>query len=225
MRSRAVVVLVAVCAAGVGALALEAAADERALAFTLSVRSVELEPVEPGAEACQRGIQAVEEFDVVALRLGTHGRPGPPLAVTVREHGGGRTLATGRLAAGAADNAAAAARVAPAVPSGGRIDVCVRNAGAHGVALYGGKVDETPSEARMGDRLLYDLTLAFHRSEPRSALSLVPDMFDRATTFKPGLVGAWTFWVLLGGVAIGIPLLLALALRSTLTEVPDSEVE
>jgi hypothetical protein len=58
------------------------------------------------------------------------------------------------------------------------------------------------------------MRLVFKRSEPRSALAQVPDMFERATLFRPDVIGAWTFWLLLVAVAAGIPALLAFALRA-----------
>ena len=33
-------------------------------------------------------------------------------------------------------------------------------------------------------------------------------MFERAALFRPGFVGAWTFWLLLLGVVIAVPALL-----------------
>jgi hypothetical protein len=62
------------------------------------------------------------------------------------------------------------------------------------------------------------MRIVFRRSEPRSALAQVPDMFERATRFRPDVVGEWTFWALLVLVAGGIPLLLALALRAACRE-------
>ena len=52
------------------------------------------------------------------------------MAVTVADSATGRTLATGVLPAGYADNHPAPARVYPAVRTGTFIDACVRNVGA-----------------------------------------------------------------------------------------------
>ncbi len=95
------------------------------------------------------------------------------------------------------------------------MDVCFRNAGTRPVRFYGGPSFESPGHAYVGERVAFgDLALVFRRSEPRSALAQVPDIFERATRFRPGVVGAWTFWVLLVAVAGGIPALLALGLRA-----------
>jgi len=83
------------------------------------------------------------------------------------------------------------------------------------VALYGGPPWQSPSTAAVqgGHALDGDVRLLFHRSEPRSALALLPDIIERATIFRPEAVGEWLLWLVLGGVLVGIPGLLALALR------------
>jgi hypothetical protein len=48
--------------------------------------------------------------------------------------------------------------------------------------------------------------------------ALVPDAFERASRFRPAWVGPWTFWILLGLVAAGLPALLAMAYRSALSQ-------
>jgi len=63
-----------------------------------------------------------------------------------------------------------------------------------------------------------DVALELVRAPERSLLSEVPDMFERASLFRPGWMGAWTFWLLLAAVAIGVPSLLARALRGALAE-------
>jgi hypothetical protein len=137
---------------------------------------------------------------------------------------GGRTVSRGRHGGGYADSSMPAVPVR-AVPKGARVAVCVRNAGRARVALLGG----APQAARAstatvdGRPVPADLTLVFLRGEPASALSLVPEMFERATLFHPGWVGAWTFWALLLLIGAGVPLLLWLALGAALPE--SGEVE
>jgi hypothetical protein len=43
-------------------------------------------------------------------------------------------------------------------------------------------------------------------------------VFERAALFRPGWVGAWTFWLLLAALVIGVPTLLGRALRAALEE-------
>jgi hypothetical protein len=59
-----------------------------------------------------------------------------------------------------------------------------------------------------------DIAMVFPRAEPKSVLALVPEMFRRAALFRPGWVGAWTFWLLAALILLGAPLLLARALAS-----------
>lgn len=204
------------CALAAAAVAIVAAGDGRTQAFTINVRPTHaVVETPPGGEACQWGIQAGATFDVVEPLLGTHLRPGPPLAVTVRELGTGRALARGRLGGGAPDNELVRVRVEPPVERGRLIGVCFRNEGRHEVVFFGGPSWEAPGHAYRGIHPgSGDMRLAFHRSEPRSVLSSLPEMFERAAVFRPEPVGAWTFWVLLVLVGAGVPLLLAAAVRA-----------
>lgn len=219
MPSRTLASVLAPCVVVALALVLAAAGDERELAFTHNVRPTHgVVEMAPGGEACQWGIEAAAEFDVVEPLIGTHGRPGPPLALAVRELGSGRVLARGRIPGGARDNRLVRGRVAPPVAEGRAVGVCFRNEGAAPVVFYGGPSGEAPGHAFAGMHAgAGDMRLAFYRGEPRSALASVPDMFRRAALFRPEPVGAWTFWLLLVLVGAGVPLLLARALRATRT--------
>ena len=215
MRNRAIATLVGTCALGSCALVAVGAGDERTLAFTTNVRVVR--PVvhaQPDESACQAGLQAAAAFDSLELVLGTGAEPGPPLEVVVRRSGSRRPLATGSVPGGATDDRPVPVRLDREVPEGAAIDVCARNRGAREVGFYGGPWYESPGVATVDGRPADgDIRILFLRSEPRSALAQVPDMFERAARFRPGLVGAWAFWALLVAVAAGIPALLGLALR------------
>lgn len=198
------------------ALAVEAAMDERDLAFTLGVVPAQLAArLNPGEEACQAPVVTEERFAAVRFNVGASELPGGSIAATVREAPGGRTLATGRAVVYANRNEPTA-RLDSEVPEEARVEVCLRNTGHRQLVLHGGsrgarlstgvKVDGRPKGT--------DLTLVFVRGEPRSTLSLVPEMFRRAALFRPAWVGAWTFWLLLALVLCGVPALLAAALRS-----------
>lgn len=208
--------VVAVCAVAGAGVAVVAARDERPVAFTTNVRPAQVViEVHPGEQACQGSIQAGAEFDAVELLLGTGHRPGPPLSVSVRETYTTRVVSTGRLPAGARDNQGATVQLDRPVAEGTDFDVCVRNDGRNEVAFYGGPTHEAPGHSFVGSRPgTGDMRIIFRRTEPRTALAQVPDMFERAALFRPEPVGTWAFWALLVAVAGGIPLLLALALRS-----------
>jgi hypothetical protein len=88
--------------------------------------------------------------------------------------------------------------------------VCVRNDGAETVTLLGAPAD-------MPADLLHEGTpqfaAIFTAGEPRSALAQVPDMLERAARFNPASVPL--LWLLLAGVAFGLPALLAAAAYSS----------
>ena len=212
---RPLLVLLAGCVLALLVVALAAAGDERGLAYSTGARPERVLAVAaPGREVCQRGLEAAGDFDSVELLVGTYGRPGPPMAVEVRDAGRATPVAAGTLT-GAADNQAARVRVEPEVSRGRRIDVCVRT-GERRVALYGGTESDLVTTVTAGPNAVGgDLRLSLRRSEPDSALALVPDILRRAALFRPGIAGVWAFWVLLSAVALGVPALLAAALRGT----------
>ncbi|HEX8067142.1 MAG TPA: hypothetical protein VF520_11505 [Thermoleophilaceae bacterium] len=219
MRSHApTIALAATVAVALAALAAAAATDDRHLAFALGVPSKQVVAViGPGHWACQRGIDAEADFDEVALAYGTFHRPGPRLELFVLDATTGRVLSDGALPAGYADNAEATARLRkPVRRSAGSIDVCAGNVGAGPVAIYGGApTDAFPSDGTFdGHPAAGDLRMTFRRSDPRSALSRLPDVMRRAAVLRPDPVGPWTFWALLALLVLAVPALLAAALRS-----------
>jgi hypothetical protein len=211
---------------GFAGLLLTAAADEEGLAFTLGVNASQVAAVlKPGNEVCQRPIYASADAGDVRLQMGTFGRAGAPLEVRTVPLEAGASK-SGAVAGGYPDNSVVTAPVAD-VREGSAIALCVRNAGRREVALYGGAAQAARTSAAYldGKEVPADLTLVFERSHPRSMLSALPDMFTRASLWHPGVVGAWLFWVLTAAVALGVPILLALALRRSLDEaVPPDRV-
>jgi hypothetical protein len=214
-------VLLAACAAGIGLLAAVAVTDRNTLAFTLGVINARVAAdLRPGQEACQAPVAVPDDdaaFDRVVFSLGTHRRPGPALEVVVSSLEGGRVLGRGQLAAGYPDvdrrprHAVPVGRVASLEP----LRVCLRNAGDRRVAVFGAADFVSPSSAATldGERLDTDLNLAFER-EARSAASLVPAMLERATLFRAGFVGMWTYVLLALVVLAGVPWLLFRALTA-----------
>jgi hypothetical protein len=219
MRS-ARVVIVGMTAAAVLALAAVAVAQPTSLAFTLGVaRASAVARLDPGEQACQRPIDVPSgaAFDRVALGVGTYGRPGPPLRLTVRAARGGRALASGALAGGYPDAArqpVARARLDGTVRAP-RISVCVENRGPGRIGVYG-DVDlaaRTSTAVKDGRPLRHDLSLVFERA-PRSVASEVPAMLARAALFRfPGL-GAWAYVGLAVLLVVGGPLLLIRAVQA-----------
>lgn len=205
----------AVVAGGFAAVAIAAGSDERDLAFTLGVRpSLVAAEIPPGAEGCQRPVPVSEPFTGVRTQLGTYERPGPPLELTVRDARGSAVLARGDLARGYPDVSQQTIELDRRIGGANRVSVCLRNAGDRRVAVYGGpELARRNSSVEVdGQEVATDMTLVFTR-ESRSALALVPDVFDRASAFRPAWVGPWTFWALAALLLLAVPGLLAAALR------------
>ncbi len=212
--SRAAMALFGIALAGLLALTAVAAGEKRDLAFSLPVGAVgPTAKIWPGETACQRPITAQEDFEAVQLQVGSGRRAELSVAAVPLPDGGPRLAAT-RIAfpPGRSDVTVELGRT---VPQEARFALCMRNVGQGVVALYGARAraDDGSAVYQGGRRENADLALVFLRDESRSVLSQVPDIFQRAALFRPGLVGAWTFWVMLIAVALGVPALLAAALR------------
>jgi hypothetical protein len=209
----------AICALAVVALLLVGAFKRTDLSFTLGVApALPVLPLEPGQEACQRTILVPPgaSFDRVAFKLGTYGRPGPEVAVQVRDADSGRLLARGTLPAGYPDLQRQPEHVVKVdeVPENSTIAVCLRNEGSAKVAVFGNPdAASLPTTAEIDDEGAgVDLALRFERSS-RSFVSQVGSIAERASLFKVSWFGAWTFWLLGLLVLIAVPVLLVRAVR------------
>jgi hypothetical protein len=226
MRRRAVIAFGLVVLVAALAATVLGATERRTLAFTLSVPpQAGLIVLHPSQRACQRPISVAAGFDAVQPQLGTFRRSGPALAVTV-ERTSGQVLAQGRLAGGYADVARPSIPVGH-VPGGGSVAVCIRNEGTRKVALYGSADAASPTSTALldGKPTGFDAALIFRDAHPHSTLAVLPAMFDRASLFRAGWIGAWLYWTLLVVVVVGVPLLLGwalfLALRSAQSPPPS----
>lgn len=216
---RAVIVFAVLAVLAVGTVLLVGATRRTQLAFTLGVTpGGVVTTLAPGQQACQRPIDVPQDggFDGIAVPLGTFHRPGPSIEATVVAVPGRRPLARGTLAAGYPDVGTRELEripVAPAVPEGSRIAVCLRNTGTARVAIYGNGDVATSGSTLLNDSrpAAADASLSFTRAS-RSDLSLFGVSADRAALFKAGWVGPWTFWLLAALIALGVPVLLAFAL-------------
>ena len=216
MRRAGVLVLLAVSLAGLIAAAFVGASDKRDLAFTIGVvPTIPAAQLPPGAMVCQTPIAVSEGFNRVRLVAGSPRAPGPRLRITVYTLAG-RQLARGELPGGYPDRTEQSAEVGR-VASAQKVSVCVTDAGRRRVQVYGNTAYAAlTSQAQIdGHALPGDLTLVFLHDKPKSVLSQLPSVFDRASVFRPGWVGPWVFWLLTAGMAIGVPLLLARALAES----------
>jgi hypothetical protein len=219
MRSRGIAVFVVSAGVAVIGLLLVGARDERELAFTLGVRpGLVAAALAPGDSVCQAPVNVSAEFTSVRFQMGTNSF-GSRMEVSVRSMRSGQQLAHGSLSGGNPRVAQQGVSVGE-VRDSQRVEVCLQNAGKRTVTLYGNSAEAAAgTDARMGGHVLAaDLTLIFLRDEPRSLLSLVPAVFERASVFRPSWVGPWTFWILSAFLFAGVPFLLALALARALPE-------
>jgi hypothetical protein len=206
--------LVGVVVAGVLALVVVQLTQSTKLAFTLGAApQAAIAKLKAGQEVCQRSINVPPHggFDRVALQIGTNHQAGSELDVVVRHHGGA-VLGRGTLPGGYPDvpthggyREIRTGRVAAGQP----IDVCVTNAGARTVTLYGsGALANRNSDATLdGKPAQYDVAMVF-RTDARSRAGQLGHVFARASLFRPGFVGTWTYWVLAALVVFAVPALL-----------------
>lgn len=211
MRDRrgAVVALAVLCGGVLAVTAVVAVTDDRDLAFRVGAPEAPALALEPGARACQEPIDAVEAFRQVRFFPAPNATP-PELEVTVLDSSG-RTIAAESL--DSRSEAAVTATLDREVAGGDRpVAVCLA-AGSGPATFLGVAGESTPGVLSVdGARAPMDLALDFLRAEPRSVLSLLPDVLRNAAGFGPRGVGAWTFWLLVAGVAVAVPFSLARAL-------------
>lgn len=207
--------LLAVVAVALVALLLTAARHEHEVAVPLGVPSFGVAArIEPGHVACQGPIDLTSHVQGVTLPVATDGQPGPRLALAVRSLPGRSVLAQAEVAPGYADGSEQRAMFAT-VREGQTVEVCVRNQGGTPAFVYGHEEALTTSAASVDGRILTaDMNIDLLRAPPRSTLELVPVMFERAAVFRPGWVGAWTFWLLAVALIVLVPFLLARALAA-----------
>jgi hypothetical protein len=227
MRRRAIVGVVAVLAAGLIAIVAVGLTHGSSLVYSLGVSAAGPAVVpQPGSVACQTPISVPDgaAFDRVGFTVTTYDQPGPELQVEVRTVDGGRRLASGALPEGYRDGAkvVAVGRVATRAP----IEVCLRNAGAVPVAVYGQATVASPrTNATLdGKKHTADMAITLNR-EQRSFIALLPTMAKRASLFRAGWVGPFTYLVLALLVLIAAPLLLirGLAAAAEADEQPSAE--
>jgi hypothetical protein len=217
MRRGGAFTLLAVVGLGLVGLLVTAAHDESDLAFTLGVvPTIPAAKLRPGAQVCQGNVTVPAAFTRVRVKAGSPGGPGQPLALEVRRYPANDLLTQGRIEGGYPYGAELSGPVGE-VNEGERVTVCLRNAGARQAWLFGNSAGASlPSQASIGRRALpTDVTLVFLADERTSMLSRLPDVFERASVFRPGWVAPWVYWVLTALAVLGAPVLLARALADS----------
>jgi hypothetical protein len=221
------VTFLVVAAVGLAGILFAASTDERSIAFSIDVPNREpVLSVEPGQSVCEGPIQTTSAFGGIRAWPVPAVFPGAGFAVRVRAADTHRVIATGRILPGYATAVSHDAGLSATVPAGRRVVVCLLSTGPQRAGMLGSPSGGPPMTVA-GKRSTASASLVFLRSRPRSLLSLLPTVFRRAALFRPGWVGAWTFWVLAGALLVAFALggvAVALAARSdTSGEGPETD--
>jgi hypothetical protein len=233
-RRAALAGIAVVLALVVGVEAVKAGGTSTEEVLSVGVQPVyPVAPIVPGATACQRPLGVTESFDRVRFNVGTFGKPGPALLVSVVDQDSKQTLGWGRVVPGWVDNGTAKDVKVGTIRPGHLVAVCVRNEGSVRAYVYGdfyngrfgtGPLGVTPTNttnsADVDDvPMAGDESIALLRTNPPSLLARVPALFRHAAAFRPPFVGAWTFWLLAALALVGAPF----ALWAAVTRVADAE--
>jgi hypothetical protein len=201
--------VIAVVAAA--ALAAVAASDERELAYGRGVPAIDpVLDIPPALEACQGPVAAPEPFDALEVFVDPRGFPLVALDTSIRDAETRQLLSHGVLFPDRLAPSLQRIDLEVPVEGGHRLDICFINQEEQPALLRGQEQDPDPvGTLRLADQPIpADLYLAYLEDD-RSALDRLPQMFERAALWRPGWVGAWTYWLLLAGVALVVPALLA----------------
>jgi hypothetical protein len=169
----------------------------------------------PGQEVCQRPVDLDESVDLVGLALSTGPALGPPLRVQVRDLASGKVVSQGRVTGTYRMEPPGnlPVELSPRVPADRTVEVCARNEGKRPLVAVGAN-GTSAGAAFVGRRELdLDWGIYFPAIHKRSHLELVPAVFERASVFRPAIVGPWTYWLALAGLLVGAPALLYRAVR------------
>src|SRR4051812_25553147 len=230
MPSRRVTIIGVAIAFAVGLVILIAGAVSTKSRVVQNVGVIPLYPVAPlaqGQEACQAPIGLAEDVDRVRFNVGTFGKPGVPLDVTVRAAGTAIVLGHAHVPGGWLDVGKPREVSVGHIGANQRVAACVRNLGTRRAYvygdLYGGTVvpigplglRPTPSNTSAtidGVDIPGDIAVSFVSEQPRSLLTRLPAVFRHAAVFRPSFVGSWTFWLLFLAAVLAVPAALLVAL-------------
>jgi hypothetical protein len=220
---RAAVIALALAAVGTVGLVIAALATSTTRALTIGVISSQPSPpIRAGQEACQKPIAVAPgaDFDRVDFEVGNfHREHGPPLDVIVRPVEGSSPFPVrrGLLPAGYPDVGVVQRHVVEVghVPGRTVVEVCFHNRGPGPVALFGGNDGQATASSGYiaGQPVGFDYDLVMRR-ESESFAALIPRMTERLALFRPPWVAPALYYVLLVILLVGVPLLLARALRT-----------
>jgi hypothetical protein len=124
------------------------------------------------------------------------------------------------------------------IEPGQEVAVCIHNRGPIATYIYGDQYTgnirlglntrptiTTSSATLDGVPLPGDIALAVTTAEPRSLIARVPAIVRHADAFRPGFVSPGLYWVLLIGLLVGVPVLLARALARAYRDDPAATLD
>jgi hypothetical protein len=186
--------------------------DQRRSGSDLTPNGAFVAALGPGQQTCQEGELLPADTSAIRATIGTYGKPGPPLHVTLTGPQG-ELLSAGGLQAGWREGVVRIpiAHVSSATEG---VRVCLRDAGSFPIAMAGAVPDpgydmEVGSKTIEG-RLRYD----YMRPGRESWLELLPTIVYRSTLAKAGLVRHWAW----AGALVLMLLAVGLAARTIVRE-------
>lgn len=181
--------------------------DRELVAATPSPRPMfVLTPLEvpAGQELCIADVTIPTGAETLRLQVVARSAPGPALDLRLLAPGYVQRLTVPR---GYPDTALLAVPMRP--PDKARLGrVCLALDGPGTVTLAATTEERTRSRPQAtlgGEPVDADAYLAFYERERGSALAHAPDIIERMSAFRPGVVGPWLLWPLLALVVVGVP--------------------
>jgi hypothetical protein len=204
IRSSVAAFLVA-AVAGIGALLVAAANDQRTTAFSLDVPNLsQVAQLFPGVRACQGPFAAQATFQGVRAWISPAGAPQVLVSVYDRQ---GKSLAVGRIRTEPGVAGPYSWRLNAPVPAGTQVSACLRNLGPGPVGLSGWTASASAGSLRVGSKTTASAAaMVLLGPHPTTLLADISMLFARAALFKASWVGAWTFWALCALIVAGFGL-------------------
>jgi hypothetical protein len=157
-----------------------------------------------GQQTCQEGELLPADTSAMRATLGTYGKPGPPLVVTLTgSHG--EPLSSGELQGGWGQGVVPIPIRHVSTASDG-VRVCLRDRGPGGIAIAGALPDPGLHMDVAGKTIEGRLRYDYVRPGRESLLALLPTIAYRSTIAKAPLVRhwAWEGALLLMALAVGL---------------------
>jgi hypothetical protein len=168
--------------------------------------------ISAGGSICQNQEILPEDTAALMMTIGTYGKPGPALHLTVAEEAG-RRLTSGGLPAGWRQGTVRIP-VARAPASKGNVVVCLHDLGPGGIAVGGDPGDPGYSILVNGHPFFAHLRIEYMRPGSESWFALLPTVIHRFSLGKSNLIRHWAAIATLLAVLLAI----GLAVRALLLD-------